>query len=257
MKLMRLFVMAFAAAMTFGAASVPAAHAAGISYGADLGMVSKYVWRGVQQSTGSAVQGDVSAAYGGLTASAWFSNSYASPAPQYASNNVVEADWTLDYSGSYGKIGYELGGIDYTYLYDAASNFPEVYAALSYDALIVPSIKVSYTVADSHSKAYLKGDTWVDLGLSTVLPGGVGLSATYSLASWKKDAVYRADTTMWKSGSQLLTLSMSKDYTVAGLTVTPSLNGSIPLVGKDTAGNKDIYGVQANPEVWVGANIGF
>lgn len=257
MKQLRLFAMGLVALTAAWSADVPAAQAAGMSYGADLGMVSKYVWRGVQQSTGSAVQGDVSAAYGGLTASAWFSNSYASGAPQYNGNNVVEADWTLDYSGSYGKIGYSLGGIDYTYLYDAASNFPEVYAALSYDALIVPSIKVSYTVADSKSKAYLKGDTWVDLGLSTALPGGVGLSATYSLASWKKNATYRTDTTMWKSGSQLLTLSMSKDYAVSGLTVTPSLNGSLPLVGKDAAANKDIYGVKANPEVWVGANIGF
>jgi len=255
MKQMRLFVMALGAVMAVGTMSVPAVQAADVSYGADVGMVSKYIWRGVTQSTGSAVQGDVSAAYGGLTASAWFSNSYTG----VNGFPVVEADWTLDYSGSYDKVGYEVGGLYYTYLNDSGSNFPEVYAALSYDALIVPSIKVSYTPADSNSKYYKQGDTWIDLGLSTVLPGGVSLAGTVSFAYWKKKTTGISPRVPdeWKKGVQLVTLSMSKDYSVSGLTVTPSLTGTIPVVKKSLDGNKYIYGAQVEPEVVVGANISF
>ena len=253
MKQMRLFMMALAAVMTVGTISVPAAQAAGVTYGADVGMVSKYIWRGVQQSPGSAVQGDVSASTGGLTASAWFSNSY----DGVNGFPVVEADWTLDYSGSYDNVGYDIGGLYYTYLNDSGSNFPEVYAGLSYSALISPSVKVSYTAADSNSKWYLTGDTWIDLGASGSIPGGVSLSGTVSFAHWKKDATNRPVTDTWKSGAQLVTLAMSKDYSVAGLTVTPSLTGTIPIVKKSADGNKYIYGTVVQPEVVVGVNMSF
>jgi hypothetical protein len=254
MKQMRLFAAAIVALMAAGTVSVTKAQAADLSYGADIGAFSKYVWRGVQQSTGTAVQGDLSAAVGGLTGSVWLSNSYASPAPQYGGNSVVETDWTLDYSGSYAGVGYSVGGIDYTYLYDSASNFPEVYLGLSYDAPISPSVKVSYTAASSASKWYLAGDTWVDLGVSGSL-SGVSLSGTVSFASWKKDAVNRPSTDTWKTGAQLVTLAMSKDFTIGGITATPSLTGTIPVVKKSLDGNKYIYGTVVHPEVILGVNF--
>lgn len=254
MKQMRLFAMGLVALMAAGTASVPAAQAADLSYGADIGMFSKYIWRGVQQSTGTAVQGDLSAAVDGLTGSVWLSNSYASPAPQYGGNSVVEADWTLDYSGSYAGVGYSIGGIDYTYLYDSASNFPEVYLGLSYDAPISPSVKVSYTAAKSNNKFYLLGDTWVDVGVSGAL-SGVSLSGTVSFASWKKDATYRPSTDIYKTGAQLVTLAMSKDFTIGGITATPSLTGTIPVVKKSLDGNRYIYGTVVHPEVVLGVNF--
>lgn len=255
MKQKRLFAMAIVAVMAAGATSVTEAQAAGLSYGADAAMYSKYIWRGVEQSTGSAVQGDVSASIDGLSASAWFSNSYGG----VNGFPVTEADFTLDYSGSYDKIGYDIGGLYYTYLNDSGSNFPEIYAGLSYDAVISPSVKVSYTPADSNSKYYKSGDTWIDLGLSGSIPGGVDLSGTVSFAEWKGDTSGPSprDTNYWKKGAQLVTLSMSKDYSVSGITVTPSLMGTIPIVSDSPDGNKYIYGVQVEPEVIVGANFGF
>ena len=252
MKQMRLFMMALAAVMTVGTISVPAAQAAGVTYGADVGMVSKYIWRGVQQSPGSAVQGDVSASTGGLTASAWFSNSY----DGVNGFPVVEADWTLDYSGSYDKVGYEVGGLYYTYLNDSGSNFPEVYAGLSYDAPISPSVKVSYTVAKSGSEYYKVGDTWVDLGVSGSAMG-VSLSGTVSFANWKKSTTGLNPRVpdVWKTGVQLVTLSMSKDFTIGGITATPSLTGTIPVVKKSSDGLRYIYGSQVNPEVILGVNF--
>jgi len=262
MKQMRLFVMALAAVMTVGTISVPAAQAAGLSYGGDIGMVSKYVWRGWQQSYGPAVQGDLSASVDGLTGSVWMSNSYAAVAPQLANTAggantpIVETDWTLDYSGSYDKVGYDIGGLYYTYLNDNGSNFPEIYAGLSYDAPISPSVKVSYTVAKSGNEYYKVGDTWVDLGVSGSAMG-VSLSGTVSFANWKKSTTGLNPRVpdVWKTGVQLVTLSMSKDFTIGGITATPSLTGTIPVVKKSSDGLRYIYGSQVNPEVILGVNF--
>jgi uncharacterized protein (TIGR02001 family) len=261
MKQMRLFAMGLVALMAAAAVSVPNAKATDLSYSADIGAFSKYVWRGVQQSTGSAVQGDIIANYGGFSGSVWMSNSYPSPAPQYGGNSVVETDWTLQYAGSVGDFGYSIGGLYYTYLYDSASNFPEVFVSGSYSAPITPSVKVSYTAADSAittqgTKTYLAGDTWVDAGLSGALMG-VNLSGTVSFASWKSDAVNRPKTPIdtWKSGAELVTLSMSKGFQVAGISATPSLTGTIPIIGKSSDGNRYIYGVVVHPEVILGVDF--
>ncbi|HXH73243.1 MAG TPA: TorF family putative porin, partial [Mariprofundaceae bacterium] len=57
------------------------AQADDLSISGDLGAFSQYVWRGVPQNASkAAVQGDVSAALGGLSGTVWFSNSYPSPA---------------------------------------------------------------------------------------------------------------------------------------------------------------------------------
>lgn len=226
----------------------------------DVGAFSQYVWRGVAQNNGkTAVQGDLGASYGGLSASVWFSNTYASTAPQFGGRDVVEFDWTVDYSGSVGDLGYSVGGIGYTYLYDSQSNFPEVYAGVSYDGFLSPSLTAYYTVSDSQSKAYKSGDLWVDLGVGTSL-AGFDLSGTLSYVKWKKDTVNRAITggvDKYKSGLSLAAVSISKDLDVSGVTLTPSLSYSMPLAKKQSDGNRYIYGVAATSEFVAGVNFAY
>lgn len=233
-----------------------AAQAEDLSVSGDIGVVSQYVWRGVPQ-TGSkpAVQGDLGVAIGGLSAGIWFSNAYPSPNPQYAGHDVVEFDWTVDYSGDIGDtgLGYSVGAIGYTYLYDSSSNFPEVYAGLSYGPV---SLTAYYNVSDSANKAYLSGDIWVDLAASTSV-AGFDLSGTLSYANWKNDVVNRPVATSFKDGVNLITLGASKDLTVSDVTVTPSLTVTVPVIGKDAAGNRNIYGVAATNEFVAGVNFAY
>lgn len=247
------------------AAAPGTAQAEDVSVSGDIGVVSQYVWRGLPQSVDPnlttakpAVQGDVSVGFGGLSLSGWFSNSYTSPAPQTKDKTVVEFDWTLDYSGSFDKVGYSVGGIYYTYLYDSASNFSEIYAGLSYDAVVSPSVTVYYNPKDSNNKNYLAGDIWVDFGLSTSLKG-VDLSGTLSYAKWKKDATKRAEASVGslKSGLSLVTLSASRDFSVSNLTVTPSITATIPVGKKAADGNRYIYNTVAKNEVIFGVNVGW
>jgi len=233
-----------------------AAQAEELSISGDIGVYSQYVWRGIEQTANStAVQGDVGAAYGGLSASVWFSNTYPSPAPQYAGKDAVEFDWTVDYSGDIldTGLGFSVGGIGYTYLYDSASNFPEVYAGLSYGPV---SLTAYYTVSDSANKAYLAGDLWIDLGASASF-AGYDFSGTISYANWKNDVVNRPTASLFKDGVNLVTLGVSKDLAVSDVTVTPSLTVTIPVIGKDAAGNRNIYGLTASNEFVAGVNFAY
>jgi len=232
----------------------------GVSLSGDIGVVSQYVFRGVTQTSGKpALQGDLNLGYEGFTVSTWFSNAYPSPAPQYAGRDTVEFDFGLDYSGSYDDIGYSVGAVWYTYLYDSSSNYAEVYGSLSYDAVVSPSLTVYYTAGESANKAFLAGDLWVDLGLSTSY-AGLDFSGTVSYANWKNSTAFRpmaGSVNMFKDGFSLAALGVSKDITVGDATMTASLTGTLPIGKKQTDGNRYIYGLVAEPEVVAGLNFSY
>lgn len=230
-----------------------------VSVSGDIGVASQYVWRGAVQKGQPAVQGDLGVSIAGLSVSAWFSNSYLSPEPQYAGKDVIEFDFTADYSGSIGDVGYSVGGIYYTYLYDAHSNFVEGYAGISYDAPVSPSVTVYYTAKGVNSGFYKTGDIWVDLGLSASL-ADFDLSATASFASWKTDAANRPVTggvDRYKNGVSLVQLSISKDVEVGDVTMTPSIGVSIPVIGRSSDGERYIYGAAANNEFIAAVNVAY
>jgi len=259
MKMKNIYLSILAAATLGMGLTATAAQAEDLSISGDIGVASQYVWRGVGQTGGKpAVQGDLGASYGGLSAGVWFSNAYPSAAPQFGGKDVVEFDWTLGYGGSIGDSGvdYSLGYIGYTYLYDSASNFSEVNAGLSYDML---SLTGYYVVKDSKSKFYMKGDTWVDIGVSGAV-AGYDVSGTLSYAKWKKDAVTRpvvGGLDIYKSGINLVTLGVSKDLTVADVTFTPSLTATIPVIKKASDGNKYIYGTAVTNEFIAAVNFAY
>lgn len=241
--------------------TISAAQAEDIAISGDIGAYSQYVWRGVEQTVNStALQGDLGVSKGGFSGSVWFSNSYPAAAPQYTGKDVVEFDWTVDYTGTVADtgLGYSVGGIAYTYLYDSASNFPELYAGLSFDSMLSPSLTAYYTVADSQSKAYLAGDLWIDLGISGSVTG-FDISGTVSYVNWKKDGLNRplgaVDT--WKSGFSLAAVGISKDVDIAGVTMTPSLIYTYPLAKKQADGERYIYGVPVKSEFIAGVNFSY
>ena len=230
-----------------------------LSISGDIGVASQYVWRGSMQKGQPAVQGDLGVSYQGLLVSSWFSNSYASPDPQTLGKEVIEFDFSADYSDSVGDVGYSIGGIYYTYLYDSHSNFVEGYAGLSYDATVSPSVTVYYTAKGVDSGFYKTGDIWVDLGLSSSV-ADFDLSATASFVSWKTDAVNRATVAAvdkYRNGVSLIQLSISKDVELGDVTITPSISASIPVIGKSSDGERYIYGAAAKNEFIAAVNIAY
>jgi len=258
-KLMKSYLATISALILVLASSNIQAKAEEVSISGDIGIASQYVWRGSVQKGQPAVQGDLGISYGELSASAWFSNSYASPDPQTHGKEVTEFDFTADYSGHTGDLGYSVGGIYYTYLYDSHSNFVEAYTGISYNALISPSVTVYYTARGVDSGFYKTGDIWVDFGLSTSV-AGFNLSGTASFASWKADAANRAivaGVDKYRNGVSLVQLAISKDVELGAVTVTPSIGVTIPVIGKSSDGEQYIYGVAAKNEFIAAVNIAY
>jgi len=246
--------------LTSGFGAAAQAQAEEVSVAGDIGVASQYVWRGAVQKGTTAVQGDLGVSYEGFSASGWFSNSYASPEPQFAGKEVIEFDWTADYSGSVEDFGYSIGGIYYTYLYDSHSNFVEAYAGISYDAVVSPSLTVYYTAKGNLNGFYKTGDIWVDLGLSTSV-AGFDLSGTASYVNWKSDAVKRplggAGQDMYKNGISLVQLGISKDIEAGGVTITPSMGVTIPVIAKSSDGERYIYGTVVKNEFIAAVNMAY
>jgi len=259
MQLKKKYLPVMIAGLLTGGLGATQAQAEDVSIAGDIGVASQYVWRGSVQKGTTAVQGDLGISYEGFSVSGWFSNSYASPEPQFAGKEVVEFDFTADYSGSVGDLGYSVGSIYYTYLYDAHSNFVEAYAGISYDALISPSLTVYYTAKGVDSGFYKTGDVWVDLGLSTSV-AGFDLSGTVSYVNWASDAVNRptvAGLDMYKDGISLVQLGISKDIEAGGVTITPSMGVSVPVISKSSDGERYIYGGAVKNEFIAALNIAY
>ncbi len=243
------------AGVALALAITPSAQA--IEVGGDIGVVSQYLWRGVPQSNSSpALQGDLYLDTGtGLSASLWFSNTGYAGAPQFGTRKVVEFDWTLDYSGAWNGIQYSIGSAYYTYLYDGNSNFSELYGSLSLERSIRPSLTIYYMqAAPKGSIAYMKGDMWFDLALSTQW-GAFASSLTLSYAMYKNDALRPADS--YRNGLSTVSLSLSRDVSLDGLTISPSLLLSLPLAGRDANGVRNIYGSPVKTEFVAGLNISY
>jgi len=268
MKISGLAMAAFAfVAVLAVPVAAQAGSAGGITASADAGVYNQYIWRGAPQNTNkTATQGDFGLSMpvgpGDLSASVWASNTFPSPAPQFNKQDAIEFDWTLDYTASMGDVDVSLGGIYYAYLRDSTANFVEIYGGLSYNAFITPSVSVYYTVADSSKVANNLnevGDIWVDLGLSSTV-SGVDVSGTISFARYSTDVTRTTDKNagQFSNGASVVTLSMSKDYTVGSVTLTPSVTAYIPVASKAAGnGKRYIYNTVSDNNIVFGLNGAF
>ncbi|MDQ6988914.1 MAG: hypothetical protein Q9M19_03455, partial [Mariprofundaceae bacterium] len=121
---------AMALMMGMGLMGVSAtAHADGVTPFYDIGVQSQYIWRGDAQSVNNdlSVQGDAGIDAGnGFSANVWFATGV-----DVGTGAETEVDFTVDYSGEAGDIGYSVGYIAYTYT-DSALDFNELYAGGSF-----------------------------------------------------------------------------------------------------------------------------
>jgi len=117
---------------------------------ASVSFYSAYIWRGFGLSDDSMViQPSMTVGYKGFAMNLWGNldtDYYAEDTTKYN-----ETDITLSYDGAYEKLGYGVGYIYYAL--DAADDTQEIYATLSYDILLSPTVTFYYDV-DHFSGAY-------------------------------------------------------------------------------------------------------
>jgi len=237
MKLKKIYLpMMMAGLMTTGLTATTA-QAEGMSVGGDVGVFSQYMWRGMQASSSASVQGDLGVDTGmGLSANVWF----AAPLGNTATGgNTTEFDFTVDYSGEIGDLGYSLGFIYYSYLNGAAANTGEAYIGLGYGP-----ISVTYYNAVLANAGGWQKDAYVDVGLGHSI-GGFDMGANFGFYLPSTDVANPTAFPTTKKELGHVDLSLSKDVALSeGVTMTPSLMVSIPTyTGKPKNANQFVGGV--------------
>ncbi len=213
----------------------------GIEFGISADYFGKYIWRGQNLNDDGAFQPGISASYGGFTGAIW--GSVDTTSINNNSGEITEADYSLDYSGSLPGlegVGYSLGIINYVFPNTAVDDTTEVYAGLSFDLPLGPSITVYRDVDD------VKG-TYISLGvghsiekiaeLAPDTPVGMDISASLGWASSAYNKFYWGTD---QSKMNDLAFSVSFPMEIAGWTVAPSLN-YVTLVSDDIR-DTDTYG---------------
>ncbi len=162
-----------AAAVTMTAAFSPLYGAKTKTSGsASVDFMSQYIWRGQQLSDEMAVQPSVGITYGGFGANIWSNWDEKTTA-------VTETDFTLNYTFSVDKIGFDVGYIFYTFP-DSDLDTQEIYVSASYDVMLSPTLTIYYDF-DEGEGAFVVAS----IGHSYELPHGLGLdlgvSASYTL----------------------------------------------------------------------------
>jgi len=182
---------------------------------------SQYIWRGFAFSRDSLViQPSMTVSYKGVGVNLWgnLDTKQYDTAGGNETSNFNETDFTLSYDGSAGKIGYGGGYIYYGL--EGVKDSQEVYATVSVDTLLSPSLTVYKEITGLQGwYAKLGVDHAFDFGKDISLD--LGASASY----YDDQADYHA----LHDG----VLSASLTVPVAEyLTVSPQIYYSFPLSSK-------------------------
>jgi hypothetical protein len=225
-----------------------------VEFGVSADFYGKYIWRGQNFNDDPAIQPSISAAYKGLTASLW--GSFDTTNYNGNSGDFSELDYTLDYSAALPgceSIGYSVGLIYYDFPGSPVSDADttEIYAGLSLDALLSPSVTI-YRDVDECDGTYVSlgvGHSFedvLDIG-GTVVGVDVGASLGWGSTLYNK-CYWGAN----QSKLNDLVLSVSIPLEIGGWSIAPSLN-YVTLVSDDIRAT-DAYDTASD---YLFAGIGF
>lgn len=110
---------------------------------ASVSILSKYVWRGYELSNDSIViQPSITASYMGFGFNLWGNLDTEQDMDLFGNDDVNwnETDMTFSYDNSMGMVSYSLGYIYYAL--DAADDTQEIYAGISLDTILAPTLTI-------------------------------------------------------------------------------------------------------------------
>ena len=228
------------ASLLVASALVTAAPAAAQTVGADLGLFSSYVWRGVTLTNKPVAQPDLyvtfPAGHASITLGGWANvdlGKYDDPGDDISESgalssfNFAEFDPWAEVSFPVGKATVTGGATGYIYPNDAgitseAFNTLEIYGKVAFDVPLSPKLAVWYDV-DKVNGAYFEGSVAHSLPLSEKvslsLGALAGLSAGQGIDAGSDDNANFAD-----DGFTHLDLSAGLPLTAGIFSITPALH---------------------------------
>lgn len=145
-----------------------------VSGSASVDIMSQYVWRGWQLSDDSAIQPSAGITYEGFGANIW--SNYDSD-----TTAITETDFTLNYTFSADKFGFDVGYIFYTFP-DSDFDTQEIYVSASYDVILSPSLTIYYDF-DEGEGAFIVASVGHSFTLSKDLSVDLGASIGYNVGN--------------------------------------------------------------------------
>lgn len=209
--LKKMMVVVVAALIAFAGTRVSAAEVAG-EVGFDY--MGNYIWRGQRLVDKPVVQPWVNLGFGNFTFGTW-----ANMNTKGKSGEFNEIDLSVDYTNSLtDTISYSVGIIRYEFPNTTAEGTAEIYAGLSFDTFLSPSVTLYYDI-DEVDGCYLSfgAGHQIELSESVCLDMSASLgwgSSDYNEAYWGEDS----------SKMQDLTLSLAMPVALGNWTLTPSVN---------------------------------
>ncbi len=168
-----------------------------VGYGADLGVYSAYVWRGLSLTNRPVAEPDLwislpLGANGAITLGGWSNvelGKYDDPAKHIsqgggvAGPDLTEFDPYLEYATTMGNASLSLGAVGYIYPNHfgatSESNTTELYAQLGLGTVLTPSISAYYDI-DQIKGLYLEGSISHDVAVSPSFTLTLGALAGFS-----------------------------------------------------------------------------
>lgn len=147
---------------------------------ADIGVFSKYVWRGYELSDDSIViQPSITVTYKDVSLNLW-GNLDTDVDDDRNESNFNETDMTLSYAKSFGLVSFDVGYIYYGL--DAEYDSEELYLSVGLDTFLCPTITVYREIA--HWPCW-----YINLGIShsVELPKGITLDLSGSVGYYSSD----------------------------------------------------------------------
>jgi hypothetical protein len=230
------------AALVVAAGFATAAPAAAqVTIGADLGLFSSYVWRGITYTNKFVLQPDAYLTFptgpASFTAGGWFNiepgqydgNTDISESGGESSFDVAEFDWWGEFNYPYQKANFTLGATGYYFPNDAgftkAANTYEIYGKVALSVPLSPKVAMWYDV-DKIKGAYFEGSISHSIQpegqkFSVVLGALAGLNAGQGIPD---DPNSDQSFNFVDNGFTHLDLSAAVPFTAGPLSISPALH---------------------------------
>ena len=183
MKFIKLLIVTLSMLLTLGSLNIYAEEEKPTA-SADVGVFSKYIWRGYELSDDSlVVQPSVTVAYQGFSVNVWANADTAfddrDPTTDDKSQ-LTETDLTLGYDHSFGSVGVGVGYIYYGL--DGIDDSEELYLSVGLDVLLAPTLTIYREI--SHLPGW-----YLNLGISYSfeLPKDISLDLSGSIGYYYSD----------------------------------------------------------------------
>lgn len=214
-----------------------------VTVGADLGVFSAYIWRGLTLSSKPVIQPDLwvslpVGANGAISVGGWGNVELGkydgadeiSEGGGEGGPDLTEFDWWAEYAHSFGQAEVTIGATGYIYPNDfgitSDANTIEIYGRLGFSHVLSPQISAYYDV-DKIKGLYLEGSIGYDVPVSESFAISLGALAGLSAGQAVNEDDPTESFNFAENGLTHIDLSASTEFAAGPFAISPAFHFQI------------------------------